>query len=1182
MSKLITEAARDVGGDASRPVPVHVLVAGMASNRAGLQRMFDGPVVPRTLVLILALRPDTAMDELDALAADLERWSGLPTRLVDCDTTMQPGMIYLLRNDTAGVVDGGTLRLRPERQGEDGVIDSLAVSLATEKREAAVLVTLAGLAQEATLGSTSIKQHGGLTLVEADGGQHQQGTLANLEDEALPAAEIMPRVQAHAAFLLAHNNLATIAADSLSSNLDRIVGALKTFTGHDFHGYKQATFQRRVVRRMQVLQIGELPEYADQLQTSPAEVQLLFQDLLIGVTRFFRDPAEFDLLARDVIPGLFAGKGRNTKVRVWTLGCATGEEAYSLGILLREHAATLADPPDIQIFATDIDNRALAAARAGRFAETISRDVTPERLNRWFVREGSTYVVSKQLREMCVFSAHNILRDPPFSRIDLISCRNLMIYLNADVQDRIMPLFHFALRGDGVLFLGPSENISRHSRLFGALDRQHRVFRRHDVEGIVLPALPLVARGAPAVPPGNSYRPSLDGPDLVGLADRVVRRHSPAYVVVDSNLESLHFSGRVGRYLSPSPGAATLNLLSLVYRELRVDLRALVHRAGISRAAETSDRIFVAMDSGYQVVKLTVEPLTRPNDNALYFVVMFQDMPDRQAVPTPASADPQREQQLQQAETELLMMRERLQAALEEQETTNEELKASNEEYQSLNEELQSANEELETSKEELQSVNEELHTVNAELDNGIKELAHINSDLRNVLESTQIAVMFLDADLRIKSFTPALTEVFHLLDTDKGRPITHIGARIDYPELENDVRKVLRTLVPAEREIGTPRSGQRYLVRVLPYRSVDNFIAGAVVTFLDVTATVRAELALRASEERFRRMAQSVPVFLFTADPSLAWDYVSPPFYDYTGLNAGSAAAMGWLRAVHPDDVEASHLPSGIISADAVFERELRLRSADKQWRWFLIRAVPQSDQDGAVTGWFGSGLDIHERRNGEARQRLLMAELQHRVKNILAVVRSVVSRTRDSSTNLEEFVDHLTGRIGALARTQSVLARSGDQGVGLEDLVLDELDAHGGQNNLQVRVSGPPVLLNDKIAETLGLALHELTTNSIKYGALASPGGHVNVAWRTYTTDVSGHPEQRLVLDWQEAGVPVTDLRPARSGFGRELIERGLPYDLGATTALDFRPGGVRCVIELALVGMPDPTSFLDETVT
>jgi two-component system CheB/CheR fusion protein len=1138
----------------------------------GLERLFGQLKTSPQAAYVVVLRQSDGMDPArigDVLASQ----SGMPVEVVTDGLVPKAGRIYISPSDALMSLDEGLLRLQPAvgATTERGSIDSFLISLAETRREAAIGVLLAPLTSEGTAGVTALKECGGLALCEWDeargeGDMHPLIDPAGLVDFILPVEKLAERI-AHYTQHLAEIRIDTdpeeVKAET-AANLARIATVLRNRTGHNFHGYKHNTFLRRVQRRLQVLQIDEIERYIDFLRTDPEEVGHLFQDLLIGVTQFFRDEPEFQRLANEVIPKLFEGKDITSQFRVWVLGCATGEEAYSIAILLREQMAKLDTVPHVQIFATDIDGRALTMARAGRYPETIARAVTPERLTRWFTKEGATYCVVKELREMCIFSQHNVVRDAPFSRIDLISCRNLLIYLNSELQDRVMPLFHFALRPGGYLFLGPSENVTRHVKLFAPIDRKHRIFRRLESAARVLPDFPLTIGTRYKAESGAPPARARSDPGLSRRAERIAERYAPAYVLIDHQFDVLNFSGRTGRFLEPAAGVASLNLLNLVHRDLRLDLRAALHTAASDKIVAKVSRLQMEIDGERRRVDLAVEPIEDGIEPG-GFVVLFTDGGAVEADPSheAASASLLRDEHVQRLEGELRLIKERLQATIEELESTNEELKSSNEEYQSINEELQSANEELETSKEELQSVNEELQTVNGELAHRVNELARANSDMKNLLESTQIATVFLDNDLRVKSFTPSVAEIFHLIDTDLGRPIGHIGSRIAYPELQDDVRRVLRTLGTVEREVELTASGARYLARVLPYRSVDNFIAGAVLTFSDITAVTHAEQALRESELRFRTVADLIPDLLWSNDVEQRGDWFNQRWIDYTGQSLERACDYGWLDVIHPEDQPTTQAAFDAAAATGQTLRvEHRIRSHDGIYRWFLIQCLPLVAGD-APTRWFGAATDIDDFKQAEERQKLLLAELQHRVKNILAVVRSIASRTVESSQDLTEFSSHFVGRLSALARTQSALARRGVEGVELEDLVREELVSHTAREGEQVEISGPRVQLKEKAAEVFTLALHELATNAVKYGALASSKGMITVGWRLMNTSEG----RRLSLEWRESGVPLLDSKPQHRGFGRDLLERGLPYDLGAQTGLEFAPGGVRCTVEVPL---------------
>ncbi|HTI67266.1 MAG TPA: CheR family methyltransferase [Caulobacteraceae bacterium] len=1161
-----SEPRRRARKAASLAATAPTLVVGVAASAAtlpSLERLFAQGPLPAGVAFVISLRQSDGLDFATVAAALAPH--GFAAEAVADGERAQAGRVYVGPLDRLMTLEGEAFRLAPAEQppGERAAIDSFLISLAAAQQHRAVAVILAGMGSVGAAGVTAVKEQGGLAVAELDANRPGPEHLVDpafLVDFVLPADQIAGRIATYADHLAGVQPWrdAAAAPPETAGQLARIAGILRSRTGHDFHGYKHNTFLRRVQRRMQVLQIDQVEAYIERLRTAPDEVGHLFQDLLIGVTQFFRDGLEFDLLRREVVPKLVEGRDGGEQIRIWVLGCATGEEAYSIAILMQEQLAKLDRPPLVQIFATDIDGRALTMARSGRYPESIAKDVSPERLARWFSKEGATYAVIKELREMCIFSQHNVVRDAPFSRIDLVSCRNLLIYLTGELQDRVIPLFHFSLKPGGFLFLGPSENVTRQAKLFAPIDRRHRIYRRLDTVNRVLPEFPLATgeRGRDLAGRGDLAKPRADT-GLGRQAERIADRYAPAYVLIDDQYETLNFSGRTGRFLEPAAGAASLNLLNLVHRDLRVDLRAALHAAATQRTVAKVERLQVGIQGEVRRVDLVVEPVIVP-DAPVNFVVLFRDGGPVDGAEGEAvlSAPALRDEHVQRLEGELRLVKERLQAAIEELESTNEELKSSNEEYQSINEEMQSANEELETSKEELQSVNEELHTVNGELAHRVTDLARANSDLKNLLSSTQIATVFLDNDLRIKSFTPAVGDIFHLIDGDLGRPITHIAARIAYPELADDVRKVLRTLAPIEREVADLDLGTRHLVRVLPYRSIDNYIAGAVITFLDVTATVRAQAEAEEAGAQTREILESIADAFYALDGEMRFTY------------ANRRALEDWGK--RPEEVLGRRLIDVFPCADQTEAFEAQRRAAREGvpvhvetlsavlHGWIAISAYP--DASGGVSVYF---RDISDRKRSEERQKLLMGELQHRVKNILAVVRSIANRTLDTSETLEEFAAHFDGRLRALARTQGVLSRHAEGEIELEEIVREELLSHAVHDDDQIEVSGPPIRLRQKAAEIMALALHELTTNAVKYGALASQAGHIAVTWRTTLTKEG----RRLSLQWRESGVPLVDSAPSRTGFGRDLIERGLPYDLGAATLLEFSPGGIRCLIELPI---------------
>src|SRR4051794_37085872 len=818
--------------------PLIIGVGAAPTALDSVERFFSKLTVGADQAVVLAVQHHEALDE-PRLRRIVQDSNGGKIAGINDGQTVAGGTIYLCPPAMITTIHGGRFAVRAAEQapGERATTDSFLVSLAEERAEQSIGVILSGIGGDGTLGTATLKDHGGLAIAEkgaSDEADHLKDadTAAAIADYVLTAEDIAEHIQVYARHLrrLEEKQGVDEGLAAAASSLSRIADVLRSKTGNDFHGYKQNTFLRRVQRRMQVVQIAEISAYVDFLRNDQDEALHLFNDLLIGVTEFFRDKREFEVLESQIVPKIFEGKSAGQQVRVWVLGCATGEEAYSIGILLREHMAKMDSAPQVQIFATDIDGRALATARVGRYRTKIEADMTSERLARWFVREGDTYCVVKELREICIFSQHNVIKDAPFSKLDLVSCRNLLIYLNAELQNRVIPLFHFALLPDRFLFLGNSENVTRHPKLFVPIDRRARIFKKLETGTRLPPEFPITTAAGRAnleIAPARSFRPDIG---LERRAQRIAERYAPAYVIADSNFQVLHFSGRTGRYIEPTAGAATLDLLQLVHRDLRLDLRAVLSRATETNEPAHAEQVQLGANGQHIPVDISVEPIQEGGSGDRNFVVLFKDGPARaiDADEGKSSALVQTEH-VERLEGELRATREHLQATIEELESTNEELKSSNEEYQSLNEELQSANEELETSREELQSVNEELTTVNGELAHRVHELTRASSDLKNFIESTQIATMFLDNDMRVMNFTPAMNQVLHLVQTDIGRPISHIKSRIPIETLFEDARRVLRTLAPAEREIADPESDTRYMVRTLPYRSVENFIGGVV-----------------------------------------------------------------------------------------------------------------------------------------------------------------------------------------------------------------------------------------------------------------------------------------------------------------------------------------------------------------
>ncbi|WP_439594718.1 chemotaxis protein CheB [Falsiroseomonas sp.] len=857
-------------------VPARFPIVGIGASAGGveaLRSLFRTIRQPMRMSFIVVTH--LAPGHLSALPAILRDCTDLPIVVAEDGLQLQSGHAYVLQQNAVITLRAGRILLRPqpmERGRERHPIDVFLASLAEDQQDCAIGIILSGSGSDGTLGLKAIKAAGGLTMAQGSNGTTPQfgdmphsAIAAGVVDLVVPSEQIAARL-AELSATFAEPAYERLSHEATTAAHAVIAEILQAAVGHDFAGYKDRTFFRRVQRRIHVLRLPGLEAYTARLRVDAEEARCLFHDLLIGVTSFFRDPDAFAALAERVIPRLFTGRGPEEVVRIWVPGCATGEEAYSLAILLREWMEAHPGGARAQIFATDIDEAALAVARRGRYPGPLLEGIAPERLARHFTVDAASFAVARPLRDLCVFSPHSLINDPPFSRIDLISCRNLMIYLGAELQDQVVPLFHYALRPGGFLFLGIAETILRHAQLFSAEDKAHRIYRRRDDVAVDGPAARLLAapRGPariwpsrallrpPAVPRGTELRQAVEA--------LVLDRFSPAHVVVNRDGDVLHQSAHLGRYLEPASGRPTRQLVAMARPGLRFTLRAALREAMEKQATVVRPLVEIEEGARRTSIALTITPMERREAAERHYLVVFADIADAKPSATPPDEAGQGHVLL--LERELRDTREKLQAITEEYETATEELTSANEEMVSVNEELQSTNEELETSKEELQSVNEELRAANSELSGKIDELDRANADLHNLFDSTQIATLFLDRHMVIRSFTPAVTSIFNLVPGDRGRPVTDFTGHLDAVDLRREVRRVLDERTAVERRV-TARDGEvHYLMRLLPYRTAEGEVDGVVLTFFDVTKVVEGEILGTLVDElnhRVRNMLQVV-----------------------------------------------------------------------------------------------------------------------------------------------------------------------------------------------------------------------------------------------------------------------------------------------------------------------------------
>jgi two-component system CheB/CheR fusion protein len=1172
------------------PVPV-VGIGASAGGLDALQTLIPTIAAQSGLAFVVVQHLDPARGS--QLAKLLGKGSPIPLVEVVDDISIKADHIYVIQPNTALTLSGDRLQLSAleEERGYRTPIDTFFLSLAEARGERGACVILSGTGSDGTFGLRAVKEQGGLTIAQRGAeydGMMRSAVATGLVDFILPADEIADRLKAYFSRLQAADPQR--GADGVwqggTDYLSQVAALLRARTGHDFSGYKDKTVARRVQRRMQVLQIDEPLPFIERLRKDPQEVDALLQDLLIGVTNFFRDPRAFEALDGEVIQKLFAGKGPEDAVRVWVPGCSTGEEAYSIAILLRERMPKLPSAPKLQLFASDIDEQSLRVARIGRYPAAIAGDVPAKYLERYFTREDGSYRINSDIREMCLFSPHNLLRDAPFSKLDLVSCRNLLIYLTSDLQNRLIPLFHYALNDSGYLFLGNSENVTRHSRLFATVDKTNRIFQRRPQMERRLPDFPLTAPESGQAKRAASPRPVAGHESLQSLAERhLLDRYTPAYVIVNAEGDVLHASERTGKYLELAAGAPRTDVFSMARRGLRPDLRAALHRSAGTAEMVTQTDVVVGTNGGRLAINLIVQPLRALGAADPLFMVIFQDIggikPATKDGPGAASDDVE-SASLHQLEVELRSTKERLQTTTEELESSNEELKSGNEELSSMNEELQSANEELETSKEELQSVNEELQTVNAELNARVEELSRANSDIANLLESTQIATVFLDRDLTVKSFTPAAKDVFRLVESDAGRPITHVRARFSLDTVQEDAEKVLRTLSTIERQVISNHDDARYVMRLLPYRTLEDMIAGVVITFMDVTKITAAEARIHELARDLRNRVQNLETLLDLVPVGIL--IMDDKDGSRTRVNRAGADLLGEPRgdeALHRTNAalrifaDGRELPSqeqplhaAALAGESVSSFEGEVLRADGARFDALMSATPLLGEDGKARGSIAAILDISERKRAEAQQRVLLHELQHRVKNIITTISALATRMMKGAVDLKQYNETFLGRLEAMARTHDLLTQENWQGARLEELLTNMLRSYVSIDGANVRIDGPDLNLQPGATTTLGMVFYELATNAAKYGALSTRGGRIDIRWQL--AKVGGADGVSLV--WQESGGP--PVKPgAPEGFGASFVKRSVEYELSGRVELELRPAGIHCLVEFPLLRNVQP---------
>ena len=932
-------AADDAPLAAGTPVVTIVGIGASAGGLAAFEAFFSAMPAHTEPGIAFVLVQHLAPDHKSILSELVRRFTSMQVLDIEEGMHVKPDCVYIIPpNQDLAVLNGALHLLEPAApRGLRLPIDFFFRSLAQDQHERAICIVLSGTGSDGTLGARAIKGEGGTVMVQTPDSSDYDGmprsvVATGLVDYVLPPAEMPSRLIEFARRRFGGALApAAPATQQTEEALNRILVLLRARTGHDFSRYKQRTIVRRIERRMAIHQIEGLAEYVRYMQNAPGEAEALFGDLLIGVTSFFRDAGAFKALEEQVIARIFDDKPAGTVIRVWVAGCSTGEEAYSLAILLQERIQALKQNYRVQVFATDVDRRAIDIARRGVYPANIAADVSPDRLARFFDQDPAdgSYSIHKPLRDMLVFSEQDIIKDPPFSRLDVISCRNLLIYMGSELHEKLIPLFHYALNPNGVLFLGASETVGGFDPLlFAKVDRTSKLYRRREGDpGTHRPPIdslltPLLKARAPqpdtGAPDGGAGR-------LRELTEQTMLQRS-AGALVNERGDILYLHGRTGQYLEPAPGQPAMNILKMAREGLRHALTTALHNAAVQRAPVHHAGLIVKTNGDFSAVNLTVrpaEPRAGAGTEPRLFVVILDAAPTPERPPETVAIDSSTglaaeggsaghadaDVRIAALMRELRTKGDYLQTSNEELATSNEELTSSNEEMQSVNEELQSANEELQTSKEELQSINEELATVNVELQSKMGDLSRANNDLNNLLAGTGMGTVFVDHQLRIQRFTPAITQVIKLIQTDVGRPVGDIASHlVGYDSLVTDLQAVLDTLAPREVEVQT-RAGEWFLLRLRPYRTLENVIEGAVITLTDISDVKAAQMAQQESEG-LRRLAVVVrdsdaAILVQALDGRiLAWNPSAVRMYGWT---EAEALSMNIVALIPEDQREAS-----------------------------------------------------------------------------------------------------------------------------------------------------------------------------------------------------------------------------------------------------------------------------------
>ncbi len=921
-------------------------VVGIGASAGGLnalQLFLDQLPLQSDLAIVIIQHLDASRKSL--LADLLSSHTKINISEIENGQTIEPNSIYVLPANKVVKLESNSFEVEnlPQIKNHTLLIDTFFNSLAKDKGEKAIGIILSGNGSDGTFGLENILKNGGLAIVQDPKtaqftGMPNSAIEANATDLILSPEQMPKKILNYIKDQVKHKAKKDSKIDfEYKNQLINIIQIIKDQTGYDFTNYKKNTIVRRISKRIATNQIENLAEYITFLNTNPDEVNSLYKEFLIGVTSFFRDKDAFRILENKVVPSILENAAQNKEIRIWVCGCSTGEEAYSLAILFKSALENSSKNIKVTIFASDIDEEAIEFARKGNYGNNIELAIKPELLTRYFNKKENSYTVKKEIREMIVFAHHNLIKDPPFSKLDLITCRNLLIYIDSDLQKKIIPVFHYSLNTDGILFLGTSESIGDYMNLFSVVDEKSKIFKKNDVnipKQAIIYELPFFENKTNLTP--SSYvSASRKKSNISNLTDKILLdQYAPPSVIIDKNDDAIYFSGNTGIYLDPPNGIARFNILDMAKKGLKIALEN-----GISQARQENTEVLlknievISGDDSIKTINLKIKPLFSKQYDLGSIMLVFESSEK-------IKKTKKNQVNSSELEKELKIIREHLKIAIEELDSANDDLKDSKEDYQSSNEELQSSIEELETSREELQSVNDELTAVNTELTDKVDQLYRTNNDLNNLLRSIEIATLYLDRELRIKRYTLAATKIFNLIPSDIDRPVKQLATNLHYDSFSEDLNQVLKTLVVKSVEVQAI-DDLWFEMHIIPYRTADNIIEGVLVTLVEITYQKKIEFRFDKVNEQLNLISKNLPTISFTgvAEPEFKLDFVSNSAKRMTGFlpEEFTSETNFWMNRIHPEDKnKIADLLSEVIKNNHEGNQIFRWKCADGKYKYF------------------------------------------------------------------------------------------------------------------------------------------------------------------------------------------------------------------------------------------------------